>query len=101
MTRSAEPAHKSYDLFAAVGKASLYQETEAREHHGAALPAWSVRSSHAGNARPERKMAACAASSKGRERKYSATRRTFSVFLVVAATASQVVAKASMEGVSR
>src|SRR5262249_27914829 len=82
--------------YAAVNATSPLPDTSATARHKRFPPICSVRSSHAGKARPERKTAASGASS-GFARKYSATRRTFSVFLVVAATASQVAANSCMD----
>src|SRR5438552_4304796 len=56
-------------------------------------PAPSTLSSQRGNARPQKKTAARAASSSGSVFKYSLTRRTFSFLLDVAPTASPVSAK--------
>src|SRR5208282_4322904 len=65
-----------------------------------APPTCKVASSYAGKGRPERKMAAGAASLGGivrnNDRKYVATSAVFSSFLVVAAIASQVWAKCSI-----
>jgi hypothetical protein len=65
-----------------------------------APPTCKVASSYAGKGRPERKIAAVAASLSGddckEDRKYAATSAVFSSFLVVAAIASQVRAKGSI-----